>query len=65
MGEPEQHLLEQHPGAVLSVLDKMLRGDSLRWPYWAGSVLDKLAALHPDLATDRRLLTLKRRRERL
>jgi hypothetical protein len=57
-------LPRRFPDAVLEVLHRVLPVDTSLWPYNCRSVLDIIAEETPALATDSRLLELRRKLER-
>ncbi len=62
--EPEGALLQRFPGVVLGLLRAVLPIDVSKWPHNTRAVLDRIAEQGPALATDSRLLELRRKLER-
>lgn len=61
---PKGSLPRRFPGAVLEILHRVLPVDMALWPHNTRAVLELIAEQSPALATDSRLLELRRKLER-
>jgi hypothetical protein len=63
LSEKEQGLARQYPEKVLMILHKVLADIAKHWPYGVNGVLKAIEEADPNLATDKRMIELKRRWE--